>query len=205
MIQDKKIRMFLGEKLQILSCQRNIEFNRDVSFDEDVALGKESESYVLASIGRRDDFMDVDAEQSMQEPDLADEPMDPLDPATCARPTRKKPLWLYDTLQNAKRHSTLRGTFRESKQPPRYQGCAAFMSDIIQFEPCNFEGAMKEHVWRDAMVEEYESIMKNDLWEFVSRPEGKSVVTSKCICKIKHVANVSIEKFKSRFLARGFS
>jgi hypothetical protein len=60
-------------------------------------------------------------------------------------------------------------------------------------------------VWKDAMMEEYQSIMKNDVWEVVLRPEGKSVVTSKWIYKIKDVADGSIEKYKVRFVARGFS
>jgi hypothetical protein len=55
------------------------------------------------------------------------------------------------------------------------------------------------------MVEEYASIMKNDVWEVVPRPEGKSVVGSRWIYKIKHVADGSIEKFKARFVAKGFS
>ena len=37
------------------------------------------------------------------------------------------------------------------------------------------------------------------------RPEGKSVVTSRWLYKIKYVANGSIEKYKARFVARGFS
>ena len=55
------------------------------------------------------------------------------------------------------------------------------------------------------MQEEYSSIMKNDVWEVVPRPEGKSVVTSRWLYKVKHVADGSIEKFKVRFVARGFS
>eukprot|EP00253_Pinus_taeda_P032980 PITA_32980 len=55
------------------------------------------------------------------------------------------------------------------------------------------------------MMEEYSSIMKNDVWEVVPRPKGKSVVTSKWLYKIKHVADGSIEKFKARFVSRGFS
>jgi hypothetical protein len=47
--------------------------------------------------------------------------------------------------------------------------------------------------------------MKNDVWEVVPRPEGNSVVTSKWIYKIKHVADGNIEKYKARFVARGFS
>ena len=55
------------------------------------------------------------------------------------------------------------------------------------------------------MIEEYQSIMKNDVWDVVPRPEGKSVVTSKWIHKIKHAADGSIEKYKARFVAWGFS
>ena len=55
------------------------------------------------------------------------------------------------------------------------------------------------------MIEEHQSIMKNDVWDVVPRPEGKLVVTSKWIYKIKHAAYDSIEKYKARFMACGFS
>jgi hypothetical protein len=79
------------------------------------------------------------------------------------------------------------------------------MTHIIDLEP-NFHGeASCEKVCQDAMTKEYQSILKNDVWDVVSRPEGKSVVTSKWIYKIKHVVDGSIEKYKARFVARGFS
>jgi hypothetical protein len=55
------------------------------------------------------------------------------------------------------------------------------------------------------MMEEYSSIMKNDVWEIVPRPEGKLVVTFRWLYKLKYVADGSIEKYKARFVARGFS
>ena len=55
------------------------------------------------------------------------------------------------------------------------------------------------------MIKEYQSIMKNDVWDVVPRPEGKLVVTSKWIYKIKHAVDDIIEKYKERFVARGFS
>ena len=55
------------------------------------------------------------------------------------------------------------------------------------------------------MIEEYQLIMKNDVCDVVPRSRGKSVVTSKWIYKIKHAAEGSIEKYKARFVARGFS
>eukprot|EP00253_Pinus_taeda_P024245 PITA_24245 len=55
------------------------------------------------------------------------------------------------------------------------------------------------------MNKEYESIMKNDVWDVVPKPKDKLVVTSKWLYKIKHGVDGSVEKFKARFVARGFS
>jgi hypothetical protein len=55
------------------------------------------------------------------------------------------------------------------------------------------------------MMEEYQSIMKDNVWDIVLIPEGKSVVTSKWIYKIKHTVDESIERHKMRFVSRGFS
>ena len=51
------------------------------------------------------------------------------------------------------------------------------------------------------MIEEYQPIMKNYVWEIVSIPKKKYVVTSKWIYKIKHTIYGSIEKYKARFVA----
>ena len=55
------------------------------------------------------------------------------------------------------------------------------------------------------MAEEYELIMKNDVWDVVPRPKGKSLVTSKWLFKIKNGIDGSVEKYKARFVAQGFS
>jgi hypothetical protein len=55
------------------------------------------------------------------------------------------------------------------------------------------------------MTEDYKSIMKNYMWDIVSRPKGKCIVTSKSIYNIKHVADGSVEKYKAIFVARGLS
>ena len=55
------------------------------------------------------------------------------------------------------------------------------------------------------MVKEYRLIINNDIWEVVTRSKNKSVVSSKWIYKTKHSADGSIEKYKARFVARGFT
>ena len=79
------------------------------------------------------------------------------------------------------------------------------MSQLINVEPSTYKETTSQQVWNDAMIEEYSSIMKNDVWEVVPRPTGKSVVTSRWLYKIKHVVDGSIEKYKARFVARGFT
>jgi hypothetical protein len=54
-------------------------------------------------------------------------------------------------------------------------------------------------------MEEYASIMKNDVWEVVPRIEGKKGVGSKWIYKVKHAVYGSVDKYKARFMAKGFS
>ena len=47
--------------------------------------------------------------------------------------------------------------------------------------------------------------MKNSVWEVVLRPTYKSVVGSRWIFKVKHVASKIIEKYKAIFVAKGYS
>eukprot|EP00253_Pinus_taeda_P007845 PITA_07845 len=54
------------------------------------------------------------------------------------------------------------------------------------------------------MVEEYDSIMRNSVWDVVPRPGDKSVVTFWWLYKVKQAADGSIEKHKARFVAHGF-
>ena len=54
------------------------------------------------------------------------------------------------------------------------------------------------------MIEEYHSILKNDVWDIVPRPEKKTVVTSRWIYKIKHAADGVLDKYKAKFVSHGF-
>jgi len=63
------------------------------------------------------------------------------------------------------------------------------MTKLIEAEPSTFEEAVEHREWKDAMNEEYQSIMKNGVWEIIPRLEDKSVVTSMWIYKIKHATD----------------
>ena len=55
------------------------------------------------------------------------------------------------------------------------------------------------------MVEEYDSIIQNSVWDVVPRSEDTSMVSSQWLYKVKQAADGSVEKHKARFVARGFS
>ena len=94
---------------------------------------------------------------------------------------------------------------RERKRTRSCSEYVALVCDFIDKEPSSYEEVAERKEWKDAMIEEYQSIMNNDVWDVVPRPDGKSVVTSKWIYKIKHAADSSIEKYKAIFVAHGFS
>ena len=79
------------------------------------------------------------------------------------------------------------------------------MKKLIESEPPTFEEVVEHRQWKDSMNEEYQSIMKNGVWEIVPRPKDKFVVTSKWLYKIKHAADGSTDKYQARFVSRGFS
>ena len=94
---------------------------------------------------------------------------------------------------------------KERKRTRSYSRYVSLLCDIIDKEPSNYEEEAKKKEWKDSMIREYQSIIKNDVWDVVRRPDGKSIVTSKWIYKIKHAVDGNIEKYKARFVARGFS
>ena len=74
---------------------------------------------------------------------------------------------------------------RQKKTLDRFTGYMALMSKCIVTEPSSFEEEVQQPIWVDAMVEEYESIIKNNAREFFPRPIAKPVFGSRWIYKVK--------------------
>ena len=77
--------------------------------------------------------------------------------------------------------------------------------NLVDEEHTCFEEASKKKEWIQAMIEEYQTIIKNDVWDVVPRPKEKLVVYSKWIFKTNHSIDGTIENFKARFVAQCFS
>jgi hypothetical protein len=81
----------------------------------------------------------------------------------------------------------------------------ALMRKCIVTNPYSFQEVVKEPTWVDSMVEEYDSVVKNNAWEIVPRSVEKSVVGLRWIYKVKQDADGSVEKYKAIFVDQGFS
>ena len=79
------------------------------------------------------------------------------------------------------------------------------MRELVETKPSSFEEVVQNPVWVDAMVEDYDSVVINSVWEVVPRPKNKSVVGLRWIYKVKQAVDGSIEKHKAIFVAKGLS
>jgi hypothetical protein len=119
---------------------------------------------------------------------------------------KRRPRWFQETLKEAIENvGEPKSQIRQRRPPIRLGAYLALVTTIRDIEPQTFAQAKDHLVWREAMVEEYDSIVRNDVCDVVPRPVGKSVVTSKWLYKTKIAADGSVEKHKARFVARGFS
>jgi hypothetical protein len=86
---------------------------------------------------------------------------------------------------------------------PSYRAFVASISAITV--PQNWREALMIPEWKGAMVEEMKALAKNGTWELVKLPEGKKPVGCKWIFTVKHNADGSVERYKARLVARGFT
>ncbi|KAK2993389.1 hypothetical protein RJ640_000711 [Escallonia rubra] len=76
---------------------------------------------------------------------------------------------------------------------------------FIACEPHNFQDAGKEDVWKKAMDEEMNMIRKNGTWQLVDKPNDKEIIGLKWVYKTKLNEDGSLQKYKVRFVAKGFA
>ena len=98
------------------------------------------------------------------------EPQRPEDPPKEIISQKRRPVWAHELIQDAEKYGAPYGSLRESKRPCTYSSYVALLSDIVDAKPSYFEEAIQKKVWKDAMHEEYWSIMKNDVWDVFLRP-----------------------------------
>jgi hypothetical protein len=84
--------------------------------------------------------------------------------------------------------------------------CKAFANQFSSMSiPKNLQDALNSPRWKAAMVEEMEALQKNSTWKLVELPKDKKTVGCKWVFTVKHKADGSIERFKTRLVAKGYT
>ncbi|GKV09408.1 hypothetical protein SLEP1_g20916 [Rubroshorea leprosula] len=75
---------------------------------------------------------------------------------------------------------------------------------LLVAEPTCYDEAYGKQEWENSMKEEIDSIEKNNTWELVDKPEGKTPIGVKWVYRVKYKANGSVQKYKARLVAKGY-
>jgi Reverse transcriptase (RNA-dependent DNA polymerase) len=111
--------------------------------------------------------------------------------------TRLKDFVTYSTLH------PIHKQIRYEKISQNHYGFLTSMDDHT--EPTNFYEAQTKKIWVNAMKDELEALTKNQTWELIELPPGKKTVGCKWIYKTKFNSDGSVERYKARLVARGFT
>jgi hypothetical protein len=75
-------------------------------------------------------------------------------------------------------------------------------------DPTSYEEVMRSphsSKWREAMEDEMRSMSANQVWKLEDIPKGVKIVGCKWVYKIKRDSKENIDRFKARFVAKGFT
>ena len=84
---------------------------------------------------------------------------------------KRKPAWTREIIREVEKYGAPEGSKRERKKPNTFSNYVALMCDLVNQEPTNYEEVVQKEEWKEAMTEEYQSIMKNDVWDIVPKLE----------------------------------
>lgn len=71
-------------------------------------------------------------------------------------------------------------------------------------EPRNFKEVSKNPKWVVTTQNEYDALHANDTWEEVPYVPGMNILGCKWVYKTKLKSNGTLERFKSRLVAKGY-
>jgi hypothetical protein len=82
---------------------------------------------------------------------------------------------------------------------------ALFKASALSPIPRTYRATLTDPNWRSAMEQEYSALIGNHTWDLLPRPPHCNVVTGKWVFKHKFKADGSLERYKARWVLRGFT
>ena len=100
-----------------------------------------------------------------------------------------------------------RRSTRTRRQPNYYGQESSNVCEVPQ-SPVSYQEATTrpdKRKWETAMETEMTSLRENHVWDLVKLPVGKKTVGSKWVYKVKTGADGSVQRYKARLVAQGFT
>lgn len=117
----------------------------------------------------------------------------------------KPPTWLQDYAYsiNTDTHYPLFQARDFQNYQPEY---ITSLHNVLSIkEPYTYDQAIKDPRWIEAMNNEIAALEANHIWDITILPPDKRAISFKWVYKIKFKPDRTIERFKARFVVRGFN
>ncbi|WVZ79627.1 hypothetical protein U9M48_027185, partial [Paspalum notatum var. saurae] len=82
---------------------------------------------------------------------------------------------------------------------------ALFHATSLSPVPRTYRAALADPHWRAAMEKEHAALLQNNTWDLVPRPASANIVSGKWVFKHKFQADGTLERYKARWVLRGFT
>lgn len=114
---------------------------------------------------------------------------------------RGRPRKLFNTLQDNGTESNESGRNIDEN----IIQCASLVDHNDTLTPLEAISSPEGEQWKNAMKSEYDALMKNNTWTLVDYPKNHKVVDSRWILRKKYKADGTVERYKARVVAKGFT
>jgi len=207
--QENKQEVINNDKLNLLNSKANVQENK-LQVDEPQVIEPIMDNYGYDS----DDLSDIESipdEENKSESVVSNNPV-----SSSIRPSKK--------IMNSEDPKEIIIEGKRNRKPanninyPMFSGdplrillayaFSAICSSAVIGEPLTYEQAIesKESVqWREAMNSEIKSLADNNTWTLTELPKDCKPIGCKWIYKKKFKSDGSVERFKARLVAQGFS
>ena len=116
--------------------------------------------------------------------------------------------WEYRDMQDTRKESKeLKREERSGNSPQRYGQSYRHNTTFFPKEPETYKQAIyssEKENWLQVMQEELKSLNDTNTWTLVERPKVKNVIPGKWAYKVKTKADGSLDKYKARYVVKGF-
>jgi hypothetical protein len=134
-----------------IPSHRKAEISPDVTFNENAAFSKSKQIRAEEAHEEENEVPKVPEDHDMVEPQK---------PAEITS-RKRRPAWAQELIRDAERIGAPEKSFRESKKSKSYSSYVAGLCNIMDTKPSSYEKVAENQAWKDAMAEEYQSIIQN--------------------------------------------